>query len=258
MPHVDEHAVTVSASPDAVWAGLTRTVASAFSGDRVERIARVLGCEPAEAAGSPQVEGSWLAGFRVDAAQEPRLLTLAGHHRFSRYALLFRIESRDGRTWCRAETRARFPGWRGQLYRAAVLGTGGHRLVVTRMLRTVKRLAERAADERDEFREREECLWRAQTRFDRRFMQQVLHPEFAEFGRSGRVRTHEQALDVDPVPLDVEMQDLAVHRVADAVVLVTYLSVARGENQALAGRRSSLWVHHHGAWTLRFHQGTPH
>jgi len=146
VPHVDEHAVTVSASPDAVWAGLIRTLASAFSGDRVERIARVLGCEPAEAAGSPQVEGSWLAGFRVDAAQEPRLLTLAGHHRFSRYALLFRIESRDGRTWCRAETRARFPGWRGQLYRAAVLGTGGHRLVVTRMLRTVKRLAEQPSD----------------------------------------------------------------------------------------------------------------
>ena len=256
-PHVDERSVAISASPDLVWAALIRAVGGAFSGVRVELVARALGCAPAAASGFPEVAGSRLAGFRVETAQRPVLLTLAGHHRFSCYALLFRVEARDGRTWCRAETRARFPGWRGQLYRAAVLGTGGHRFVVARMLRTIKHLAERAAGWQDEFRAREECLWRAETRFDRAFMQQVLHPEFAEFGRAGRVHAREQVVAAEPVPLDVELRDVAVHRVADAVVLVTYLSVDRRGDQALTGRRSSLWVRQNGAWLLRFHHGTP-
>lgn len=143
MPHVDKRSVEIGASPDVVWVALIRTVGTALSGDRVERIARTLGCEPAEASGFPEVVGSWLAGFRVDAAQKPVLLTLAGHHRCSRYTLLFRLDVRDGRTRCRAETRARFPGWRGQLHRAAVLGTGGHRFAVIWMLRAIKRRAER-------------------------------------------------------------------------------------------------------------------
>jgi len=43
----------------------------------------------------------------------------------------------------RAETRARFPGGAGRLYRAAVIGTRGHILVTMRLLEAVKRRAER-------------------------------------------------------------------------------------------------------------------
>lgn len=256
VAHVDKHSVAISASREVVWAALIRTVSNALSGERAQRIARFLGCEPAEACGSPEVVGSWLPGFRVDASQKPALLTLAGHHRYSRFALVFRLEARDGRTWCRAETRAHFPGWRGRLYRAAVLGTGAHRFLVTRMLRSIKHLAERGSDH-DVVREREESLWRAETRFDGAYMERVLHPEFVEFGRSGRVYTREQALAVEPVALDVQVRDFAVHQVADEVVLVTYRSVVRSGDQALTGRRSSLWVRQGEAWLLRFHQGTP-
>lgn len=253
---VDKHSAAISASREVVRVALIRTVAEACSGDRVQRIARLLECEPAEACGSPEVVGSWLAGFRVDASRKPALLTLAGHHRCSRYALLLRLETRDGMTWCRAETRAHFPGWRGRLYRAAVLGTGAHRHVVTRMLRALNDLAEQASDS-DVFREREESLWRAETRFDHTCMARVLPPEFVEFGRSGRVRTREQTLAVEPVALDVQLRDFAVHQVADGVVLVNYLSVARSGDQALTGRRSSLWVREGDVWLLRFHRGTP-
>ena len=37
-----------------------------------------------------------------------------------------------------------------------------------------------------ELRGLEESLWRAETRFDRKYMDAVLAPDFAEFGRSGR------------------------------------------------------------------------
>jgi len=38
-----------------------------------------------------------------------------------------------------------------------------------------------------EFRDLEESMWRAETRFDRGYVERLLHPDFFEFGRSGRV-----------------------------------------------------------------------
>lgn len=37
----------------------------------------------------------------------------------------------------------------------------------------------------DELRQLEESLWIAHTRFDQAYMQQILSPEFVEFGRQG-------------------------------------------------------------------------
>lgn len=143
LPHLDEHAVEIDAGTEVVWAALTRTVGRTLSGAGVQRVARLLGCEPAAASGARGTAGSSLAGFRVEAAEPPRLLVLTGRHRFSRYALVFRVEPDNGAVRWRAETRACFPGWHGRLYRAAVLGTRGHRFVVRRMLGTIKQHAER-------------------------------------------------------------------------------------------------------------------
>ncbi len=72
------------------------------------------------------------------------MLALEGQHRFSRYGLVFRLEeTKDERTLLRAETRAEFPGLKGRVYRALVIGTRGHVMVVNRMLRAVRRRAER-------------------------------------------------------------------------------------------------------------------
>jgi hypothetical protein len=38
-----------------------------------------------------------------------------------------------------ARTQAAFPGLRGRLYRAAVIGSGGHRIITRRLLRQVAR-----------------------------------------------------------------------------------------------------------------------
>ncbi|TLM84152.1 ribonuclease HI family protein [Pseudarthrobacter sp. NamE5] len=83
----------------------------------------------------------------------------------------------------------------------------------------------------------------------------LLHPDFMEFGSSGRVWTRDammMALEEDPGErTDIEI--LSVDRIGAEAVLLTYRSYARSGTIL----RSSLWVLDGGRWRLRFHQGTP-
>ncbi len=145
LPHVDEHALEVGADPEATWAALLRVVEGTVSAGSAPRMARVLGCADTEASGPrPLAAGSILPGFHVAVAESPAELALVGSHRFSNYALVFRLDDLgDGRTRVRAETRAEFPHLKGAVYRALVIGTRMHVLVTRRILGAVKRLAER-------------------------------------------------------------------------------------------------------------------
>ena len=107
--------------------------------------ARLLGCTDTAPSGPrPLATGSALPGFHVEAAEPGRILALAGRHRFSDYALILRFEAaNEGSTAVRAETRATFPGVKGGIYRALVIGTRGHILVTRRLLAGIKRSAER-------------------------------------------------------------------------------------------------------------------
>ncbi len=58
------------------------------------------------------------------------------------YKLIFLLSDADGGTRVAAQTWAAFPGLKGRIYRALVIGSGGHRIVVRRML---KRIAAQAA-----------------------------------------------------------------------------------------------------------------
>jgi hypothetical protein len=144
LPPVDEHSIEVDASPEAAWSALFGVLEGSFGGSLSGRIARALGCAQRELSGDLRHPGGTLPGFVVARAVPPVLLALLGAHRFSRYALLFRIDrcSRD-RCLVRAETRAEFPGARGRAYRALVIGTRGHVLVVRRLLGAIRRRAER-------------------------------------------------------------------------------------------------------------------
>jgi hypothetical protein len=133
LPYVDEHAREVEADAGEAWEALLVVVERSFGGARVARIARLLGCEDE-------------CGFHVARSEPPRELALVGRHRFSRYALIFRIDALGpGRSRVRAETRAEFPGLKGAGYRALVIGTRGHVLATRRLLGAVERRAERAA-----------------------------------------------------------------------------------------------------------------
>ena len=144
LPYLDEHEVAAAASPEEVWAALPGALRDAFDRSRAHRLARILGCEEqgrGEFHGAP---AETLAGFHVTSAEPPHEIALEGRHRFSRYRLAFEIDPSESGSKIRAVTHAEFPGVRGALYRAMVVGSGGHRIVTTRILRSIARRAERA------------------------------------------------------------------------------------------------------------------
>ncbi|SDM41240.1 hypothetical protein [Allokutzneria albata] len=144
-PHLDEHTILIDAAPEAVWAALGDALDRTFSGTVAENYARLVGCPDHAASGPrPLSEGSTIAGFRVTATAPPAELVLEGRHRFSTYALIFRVDRvGPNRSRLRAESRAAFPGVAGRLYRALVVGTGGHVFGVRRLLSGVARAAAR-------------------------------------------------------------------------------------------------------------------
>ncbi|MFF9627231.1 hypothetical protein [Streptomyces griseosporeus] len=145
LPFVDAHTTEVAADAGTVWHTLGAALDRSFSG-RSTAVARALGCADAAPSGPrPLVRGATLGGFRVTAADPGRELALLGRHRFSTYALVFHLtETPSGGTRVRAETWARFPGPAGAVYRAMVIGTGGHKVAVRRMLSSVRRSAAQA------------------------------------------------------------------------------------------------------------------
>jgi hypothetical protein len=134
LPYIDEHRQRVQGSPDEVWGAVLKVLRRAMSGST--RFAGLLGCDPrstsADFQGRP---GDTVPGFRVVNAEPGRRLVLQGRHRFSSYELTFHL---DGDELC-AESRGAFPGVLGWLYRTAVIGTGGHRIITRGLLKQIAR-----------------------------------------------------------------------------------------------------------------------
>lgn len=146
LPYVDEHSTAIASSPEGVWEALVEVTVGATSGRLGPRVARTLGCFYTERSGARGRIGSTIPGFVVTRSVKPAVLALMGEHRFSRYALIFRIAEtplEPEPVLLSAETRAEFPGRKGSLYRAAVIRTRGHVLVTNSILRSVKKKAER-------------------------------------------------------------------------------------------------------------------
>lgn len=144
LPYLDEHATAIAAGVDAVWPALVDYVDRAFSRAGMTLYARIVGCADSAASGPrPLAVGSTVPGFRVVTAVPGCELALEGRHRFSSYALIFRLEpvGSDG-SQLRAESRAAFPGLHGRVYRLLVVGTGGHVLAVRRLVSAVRRRVE--------------------------------------------------------------------------------------------------------------------
>lgn len=148
LPHIDEHSTEIEAEPASVWDALCQVVERLTSAKVAPHFAHLLGCADVRSGGPrPFAEGSAITGFHIDVATAPRELALAGNHRFSNYALIFRLDDLGaGRTRLRAETRAEFPGLSGSVYRTLVIGTRGHVLATRRILKAAKRRAERYRD----------------------------------------------------------------------------------------------------------------
>ena len=145
LPFIDEHFIEVAASPDQVWEALIAVLGGVSEGRTGAPLSRALGCAQTEVEGEVGEIGSTIPGFVVARSIRPAVLALMGRHRFSEYALIFAIiEKPSGLVLLSAQTRAEFPGRRGRAYRGLVIGTRGHVLVTTNLLRSVRKRAERA------------------------------------------------------------------------------------------------------------------
>jgi hypothetical protein len=115
LSYIDEHARSVDANRDRVWKALLKVMCS-----------------------DPDDPSTVPTGFVLDEAVEPQRWALKGRHWFSRYALVFELDEQGpSRTLLRARSWADFPGLHGKIYRALVIGSGGHKIVVRQMLRRI-------------------------------------------------------------------------------------------------------------------------
>ena len=145
LSFIDEFDATIEASAPAVYEAVARHLARALSGNGPRTAALVLGCahRGATITAPPQV-GQEVSGFVVAEAKAPNRLVLEGRHRFASYRLSFTVDPlAHGRAKLSARTEALFPGFTGALYRAIVIGSGGHEIVARRMLVAVAARAER-------------------------------------------------------------------------------------------------------------------
>jgi hypothetical protein len=168
LPFIDAYSIEAKAPPEHVWDVIVEQVLPRFGGGfgpvatgRVGRVgtrilrapyappmrvgggARGAGTDPSPSP-SPSPP-SVIMGFRVERAERPALIALAGEHRFARYSLTLRVAPGASGSMSRlsAETRAAFRGTAGRMYMAAVIGSGAHRLVVSRLLHRIRRISAR-------------------------------------------------------------------------------------------------------------------
>jgi hypothetical protein len=93
-------------------------------------------------------------------------------------------------------------------------------------------------------------------------LQQLLHAEFHEVGRSGREYDRATVLEflaAQESPPAVISGAFPLCQLAPDVALLTYRSAHRQSGGSLANHtlRSSVWVQVSSLWQLRYHQGTP-
>jgi hypothetical protein len=132
LSFVDEHTVPVEAEAGHVWRAVENRML-APSGAAAGVYGRLIGVRGGRA-------------FEVAHREPPYRLVLVGEHRFARYSLTFNVyEVGPGRCSLSAQTSAAFPGIAGRLYRAAVIGSRAHILVVRRLLERIAQRAERSA-----------------------------------------------------------------------------------------------------------------
>src|SRR4051812_34053565 len=114
----------------------------------------------------------------------------------------------------------------------------------------------------EELRILETGLHTIEARRDRQRMAALLHPDFVEFGRSGKRYTRADILnEFGPTSVlpAVRSGDFRLDILAEGVALLTYASAHQDADgkQSRHTLRSSVWVWTEIGWQMRFHQGTP-
>lgn len=115
LPYIDEHAIAIDATAAETWSALLKVMCS----------------DPNDPSTAP-------LGFALDEATPPLRFVLKGRHPFAVYRWVFELDDKGPQqTLVRSQTWAAFPGLHGKVYRALVIGTGAHRVVVRRVLKRI-------------------------------------------------------------------------------------------------------------------------
>lgn len=123
LSYIDEHAITIEADPAQTWSALLTVM-----------------CR------DPKDPSTVPLGFALDEATPSQRFVLRGRHWFAIYRWVFELDDLGAhRTRVRSQTWADFPGPHGTIYRALVIGTGAHRVVVRLVLRRIAAAAGKAA-----------------------------------------------------------------------------------------------------------------
>lgn len=99
-------------------------------------------------------------------------------------------------------------------------------------------------------------------RVTRERLEELLHPEFAEVGRSGRKYTRETViahLAAQQSQPEIVAKNYQVKLLGPGVALLNYESAHRNPDGTLGQKalRSSVWLRTDTGWQLVYHQGTP-
>ncbi|GLW37429.1 DUF4440 domain-containing protein [Pectobacterium actinidiae] len=104
------------------------------------------------------------------------------------------------------------------------------------------------------------------TRSQKTIIDQLLHRDFFEIGRSGMRYDKQQVIDAlisETVEQQIQADNFELSVVDEKSVLLTYLSYRADENNIVSKTwRTSLWIKNADSqnpadWQMRFHQGTP-
>lgn len=93
-------------------------------------------------------------------------------------------------------------------------------------------------------------------------LNELLHAEFVEIGRSGNIYSRIEILELlqkEAGTVFIWSQDYTLSEMITGFVQITYRSAKLDVSGELSGHtlRSSIWQFTSGKWQMRFHQGTP-
>jgi hypothetical protein len=147
LPCIDEHEISLNVPAPVAWNAVVAVFGRLTTRPAWRVFSKAVRCKPDHAVGTAVTAGDAVPGFLVARSEAPTEWALEGEHLFSRYGLTFRIAPVDsGHCRVAAHSSAEFPGLHGKIYRAMVIGSGGHAIGVRRILRSIKTEAEHSTD----------------------------------------------------------------------------------------------------------------
>ncbi len=104
----------------------------------------------------------------------------------------------------------------------------------------------------------EMSLWIEETRNNKEFLDKILHIEFMEFGKSGKVFYKKDILEDTSTKINAvfPFDNLNVKNISENTYLITYVAKNKSNDKVIETNRSSIWIGDSENIQMIFHQGT--